>query len=128
MKFNRIIFLAFFILLVSGCSSSGGDTNKANLNEEMFDEGKQVVKLYAQQYNGEDVGSELSDSVESFLSSYADNYSSENEEYFVSSIELLKAKYEVYIIKQAIGEGEGTKEEIKELLLRFKDEFGISLE
>ena len=60
-----IILFSLLIIFISGCSK---DNNKANLDEEMFEEGKQVVKLYAQAYNGdEDAGSEASNLADSFF-------------------------------------------------------------
>ena len=133
-KFMLVIF-CILSLTISGCSS---DKNIEKLDEELFNDGKQIVKLYAKVYNGDDdSASEASDLVEDFLSSYKnDSNLSESEMQFVYQIEILYLQYRNFMVKSvseeisgdSVGESDEFKEEMKNTLLEFKESFGISLE
>lgn len=127
-----LIFAVLFIIVASGCSKD--KLNKANVDEEIFEEGKQIVKLYAQAHNGEDKWREASGASQAFLEKYREDAESKlevNDLFFVHAIELLNIQYMSYEIQKDIDELTGgsvsgrKKEEIKKSLLQFKDEYGI---
>ncbi len=123
-----IIPLVTLILFISGCSK---DRNKADIDEKMFDEGKQVVKLYSKVYNGED-DKKVTVATDKYLIKYqASNTLSFHEKLFVGYIRCLELSYQVYASDKAIGDKpkiRQDREEMKKILLKFKDTFGISLE
>lgn len=127
-KYKNLMLLFIAFILISGCSK---DTNKANINEKMFEDGKQVVKEYSKVNNGGDdekAGALMS----SFLQKYEkSSYSSENEEYFVKSLKLLDLEYRNYFINKANGDEQASSEaknEMKNTLLKIKNAFGILLD
>ncbi|MBS2970377.1 hypothetical protein J9317_16645 [Metabacillus sp. KIGAM252] len=131
--------LPFFALLILMCGCGDRDTNKLDIDKNIFTEGKQIVKLYAKAYNedGEgESGSKAHELANAFLGDYeTGNYSSEDEEYFITLIKLLQTQYTVYGIadfnESLSGEDEGVesaKEKVKDSLLEIKETFGISLE
>jgi len=112
------------------------DTNKANVNEKIFEEGTQVVKLYAQSYDSEDKNrvSKAAKLASSFLDKYdTNNYSSEVDKFFVQTIKLLQIEYLVYEMEKTVGklgkdsDIDSKKAKIQALFLHIKDMFGISI-
>lgn len=135
MSYKKLFIFFFVLLLIGGCSKN---TNKANIDEKIFSEGEQIVKLYAKAYNGDDdAGEKADDLAKSFLKKYDEDtysFSSTKDKLFVRNIKLLQLKYDTYSIQTVSdmfsgdSDSDATKEEVKNLLLQIKDEYGISLD
>lgn len=137
MLIKKLIVPLSMLLFLCGC---GGDDNKLELDETLYEEGAQVVKLYASAHQNTGDGEaekKAADAAEEFLESYeSGSYESEEEEEFVGGIRLLKERFLLFGMQRVLeemggdleGESEETKEGVKELLLYFKDRFGIELE
>ncbi|KMY50539.1 hypothetical protein [Peribacillus loiseleuriae] len=102
---------------------------------EIFRKGEQIVQLYAKAFNGNDgARSEALELATSFLEKYEEaNILSIHDKIFVKTIEALEIKFTIYVMQQLNeymgrnNNSEEIKEEIKELLLKIKDEYGISI-
>jgi hypothetical protein len=67
MRCKKIIFLMLAIWVIGGC---GKDTNKANIDKVMYEKGKEIVKLYAQVYDGKDKVTEAQNAAAKFIEKY----------------------------------------------------------
>lgn len=134
---SYFFFLSLLLgVLLTGCGN--GDKNIANLPDDMFEEGKEIVKLYALAYNEieeEDNRYKAEELAGEFLSKYEGKTENDNEELFVSDINLLELENDVVGLAQLneslSGEDEGVeehKEKVKGTLLEIKEGFGIMLE
>ncbi|WP_243356871.1 hypothetical protein [Bacillus litorisediminis] len=135
MLLKKLTIILSFAFLVSACSSDAStDTNKANINGEMFTEGKQIVKLFAEFYNGEDdKGDQAEELATSFLEKFENEYSSGSyDEVFYTSIMALKAQFTSYFLAEYTGKDAIElgliKEDIRGTLLVIREDFGISFE
>lgn len=137
----KYIFCFCFLSLLLGAVLSGcgnGDKNIADLPDDMFEEGKDIVKLYALAYNSieeDDNRYKAEELAGKFLTKYEGNTNNDDEELFVSEIKLLELKNDLiglaHINESLSGEDEGVeehKEEVKVTLLEIKERFGIILE
>lgn len=133
-KRRNIVFTILLLLMISACSNSAS-TNKANLDEEVFERGTKLVQYSYMEMNGEDVPE---DEYKELLSWYSDklesgDYSSEDEELLFSQLELIKAKQGLYAIQKVnekfsgeSGDSDSNREEIEGIFKEIENNFGIS--
>ena len=124
------LFLASLtlIFMLAACSS-----NKLDLDEDLFTDGQTLMQQYEKGFNGEDVTPDESIAT-MFQALYDDgDFSSEEEELFVSQVVLLKAEYEAFLAQSGYeslagdeaGKSEDTKEQAIETINEMKDKFGM---
>lgn len=133
LKKMSIVCASLFMLLVLGACSS----NKLELDESLFKDGQTLMEQYEKGLNGEDVTPD--DDVEQMFQALYDDeeFSSEEEELFVSDIVLLKTQYEAYLAQSgyesfsgdtsgdSVDTSDSTKEEAMEVIKEMKDKFGM---
>jgi len=116
------------IFMLAACSS-----NKLELDEDLFTDGQTLMQQYEKGLNGEDITPDESIAT-MFQALYDDgDFSSEEEELFVSQVVLLKAQYEAFLAQSGYenysgdesGDSEDTKEQAIETINEMKDKFGM---
>ncbi|MED1902533.1 hypothetical protein P4V05_20650 [Bacillus thuringiensis] len=130
LKKMSVIYMLLFLLLLVGC----GSNNKKSLEENVFKDGEALVQAYYQSANGTDKSKEIQELAPKFDEMKKVNtFSSEDEEWFVKEIQLLKQEYALYMMEGALeyaskntqGNKEGAKEEMMKHMKELQDEFGV---
>lgn len=139
MKKVYIFILILCLLVLGACSNAKSEaeanTNILKLDEEIFNKGNQILQMYYEYVrNDTDVPDEYDELQTYFTNKYESGmYVSEDEELFVSQINLLKSTFELSIIQNLnesisgddFGESTATKEKMQEILAETKDIFGV---
>ncbi|EJV52614.1 hypothetical protein IEK_01263 [Bacillus toyonensis] len=130
LKKMSVIYMLLFLLLLVGC----GSNNKKSLEENLFKDGEALVQAYYQSANGADKSKEIQELAPKFDEmKKANTFSSEDEEWFVKEIQLLKQEYALYMMEGALeyaskntqGNKEGAKEEMMKHMKELQDDFGV---
>lgn len=125
-----VIYVVLFLLLLVGC----GSNNKKSLEEDVFKDGEALIQAYYQSANGTDKSKEIQELAPKFDEmEKANTFSSEDEEWFVKEIQLLKQEYALYMMEGALeyaskntqGDKEGAKEEMMKHMKELQDDFGV---
>jgi len=133
-KKSRVICLLGLLLALVGCSQIN---NKVNLDEDLFENGQKLTQYYSQAIQeNEEPSDEVTKLADDFQVAYeTGDYSSEDEELFISDIVLIKNSYELYVMAKGTenitGEdqnSEGIKIQIKDKLTEMNELFGVQYE
>ncbi|PFN68714.1 hypothetical protein [Bacillus cereus] len=130
LKKMSVIYMVLFLLLLVGC----GSNNKKSLEEDVFKDGEALIQAYYQSANGTDKSKEIQELAPKFDEmEKANTFSSEDEEWFVKEIQLLKQEYALYMMEGALeyaskntqGDKKGAKKEMMKHMKELQDTFGI---
>jgi|SRR5699024_17577 len=128
-----IYVLIILLLVVAGCSKSAS-TNKANLDEEVFEKGTKLVQYTYMEVNDEDVPEEELKELLKWYSNKVEleEYASEEEELFFSKLYLIKLNQKISSIQSLndklsgkSGNNDSKREDIEILFQEIEDIFGI---
>lgn len=123
---KKWVYALMLLSVLAGCSNTAA-TNKANLDDEVFEKGTKLVQYTYMEVVDEEVPEEELKEILKWFSDKLESgeYASEEEELFFAKMELIKHKQGLNALRKFSGGPEVSIEEFEETFNEIEEKFGI---